>query len=117
VTYRPSPSEVTESRLNRADTPPPGRSPQPGYLVETHLLAGSMLDEGDWSNMRMAAVRTRRMCNQHHCRGLDCRHRNHRRDVAYLAQMLNIIAPELPGTYPQVTDEDYLLPGMRGSGK
>jgi hypothetical protein len=65
------------------------------------ILAGDQ--RGDLAK-RLAALAVRRAANQHGCRGRDCRHPDHRRDVDFCRVLLEMIG--LPGEYPEVTEAD-----------
>lgn len=114
---RPTSEAVGADQVDRA-----GRQPTPSpsgssMSAEIHILSGLYLDDGDWADMRVAAMCIRRLCNHHQCPGSNCRSRNHRRDIAYLTHMLDILVPDLPGTIPEFTEDDYALPGTRKSRK
>jgi hypothetical protein len=110
--YHPTAGQVGSDRIRAADRH--ARKPAPGTSnmnSELHILSGVSLDSGDRADQRVASMLTRRICNRHHCQADGCGHRNHRRDVSYLALMLDILG--LPGTLPQLEDGDYALPGTR----
>ena len=59
---------------------------------------------------KMAVTSARRMCNQHGCDASSetpCIHPEHRRDVDYLAHVLDVLG--LPGDYQEVTSTDRQL--------
>lgn len=79
-------------------------------------------DKATETERRLAAMMTRRICNQHACTGTDCADENHRKDVDYLLStdkrydpVTGVLLPSgmldmlgLPREYPDITEKDRI---------
>jgi hypothetical protein len=86
-------SANSDDRLWAASRPEPAPATGRSFLND-HLLAGvsaAGLYAEDDSDRRLVGRLVRRAARQHDCAGVTCWHRNHRRDVAYLGVLLDVL--------------------------